>query len=59
MADSLLHRVSLPEDLLGHGRQLFRARVGAALELTLDQDAAIAAIRADIASDTPMLRLLP
>lgn len=34
------------------------ARVGQAVELTADQDAAIAAIRDDLARPTPMLRLL-
>jgi ATP-dependent DNA helicase RecG len=34
------------------------SKVGQAVELTQDQGASIAAIRADLASDTPMLRLL-
>jgi len=34
------------------------ARVGGAIELTVDQDAAIGAIREDLARPTPMLRLL-
>lgn len=33
-------------------------RVGRAVELTIDQDAAIRAVRADLAGATPMLRLL-
>ena len=39
-------------------RSGLRERVGRDVELTVDQDAAIAAVRLDIADPTPMLRLL-